>query len=86
MNFTKKSYNFYSFLYRCIISYNFGINFDNNNAKINPEFIQKIEKFAEFLKIYQNIKVEIQRYTYNIGKYAYNVIFSQKKQKSYTKF
>jgi OOP family OmpA-OmpF porin len=66
----------------CAISYNFGINFDNNSAKIKPEFMQKIEKFAQFLKTHPDIKAEIQGYTDNTGKYAYNIILSQKRAKA----
>ena len=66
----------------CAISYNFNITFDNNSAKIKPEFIPEIKKFAEFLKAHPDIKAEIQGYTNNIGSYKYNVILSQKRAKA----
>ncbi len=66
----------------CAISYNFNITFDNNSAKIKPEFMPKIEKFAEFLKAHPNIKAEIQGYTDNRGSYKYNLILSQKRAKA----
>jgi len=66
----------------CAISYNFNITFDNNSAKIKPEFMPKIEKFAEFLKAHPNVKAEIQGYTDNKGSYKYNLILSQKRAKA----
>ena len=66
----------------CAISYNFNITFDNNSAKIKPEFMPKIEKFAEFLKAHPDVKAEIQGYTDNKGSYKYNLILSQKRAKA----
>ena len=66
----------------CAISFNFNITFDNNSAKIKPEFMPKIKKFAEFLKAHPNVKAEIQGYTDNRGSYKYNVLLSQKRAKA----
>ena len=66
----------------CAISYNFHITFDNNSAKIKPEFMPKIKKFAEFLKAHPNVKAEIQGYTDNVGSYKYNLMLSQKRAKA----
>ncbi len=66
----------------CAISYNFDITFDNNSAKIKPEFMNKIKKFAEFLKTHPDIKAEIQGYTDNTGNYKYNMILSERRAKA----
>jgi len=66
----------------CAISYNFGINFDNDSSKIKPQYMQKIEKFAEFLKKHPDVKAEIQGYTDNKGNEKYNLILSQKRAKA----
>jgi len=66
----------------CAISFNFDITFDTNSAKIKPEFMPQIEKFAEFLKSYPDIKAEIQGYTDSTGKYEYNMVLSQKRAKA----
>ena len=66
----------------CAISFNFDITFDTNSAKIKPEFMPRIKKFAKFLKSHPDIKAEIQGYTDNTGKYAYNMVLSQKRAKA----
>jgi len=66
----------------CAITYNFEINFDNNSAKIKPEYMPKIEKFAEFLKNHPDVKAEIQGYTDNRGSATYNMILSEKRAKA----
>ncbi|WP_456488492.1 OmpA family protein [Caminibacter pacificus] len=66
----------------CAINYNFEINFDNNSAKIKPQYMPKIEKFAEFLKNHPDVKAEIQGYTDNRGSYKYNVVLSEKRAKA----
>jgi len=66
----------------CAISFNFDITFDTNSAKIKPEFMPRIEKFAEFLKDHPGIKAEIQGYTDNRGKYDYNILLSEKRAKA----
>ena len=66
----------------CAISFNFNITFDTNSAKIKPEFIPEIKKFADFLKSHPDIKAEIQGYTDNVGKYEYNMVLSEKRAKA----
>jgi len=66
----------------CAISFNFQINFDTNSAKIKPEYMPKIEKFAEFLKNHPDVKAEIQGYTDNRGSYKYNMVLSERRAKA----
>ena len=66
----------------CAISFNFDITFDNNSAKIKPEFMPKIKEFAEFLKAHHDVKAEIQGYTDNKGSYKYNVVLSERRAKA----
>jgi len=66
----------------CAVSFNFDITFDNDSAKIKPEFMPKIKKFADFLKSHPDIKAEIQGYTDNRGKYTYNMLLSEKRAKA----
>ena len=66
----------------CAISFNFQINFDNNSAKIKPEYMEKIKEFAEFLKNHPDVKAEIQGYTDNRGSYEYNMVLSEKRAKA----
>jgi len=66
----------------CAITYNFMINFDTDSAKIKPEYMPRIEKFAEFLKNHPNVKAEIQGYTDNRGSYTYNMVLSEKRAKA----
>jgi len=66
----------------CAITFNFEINFDTNSAKIKPEYMPKIEKFAEFLKSHPNLKAEIQGYTDNVGSYEYNMVLSERRAKA----
>ena len=66
----------------CAVSFDFGITFDNNSAKIKPQFMSKIKKFADFLKAHPNIKAEIQGYTDNKGNFKYNLLLSQKRAKA----
>ena len=66
----------------CAITYNFMINFDNNSAQIKPEYMPRIEKFAEFLKNHPEVKAEIQGYTDNRGSATYNKILSTKRAKA----
>jgi len=66
----------------CAISYNFMINFDTNSAKIKPEYMERIRKFAEFLKNHPNVKAEIQGYTDNQGSYQYNMVLSERRAKA----
>ncbi len=66
----------------CGVCFNFDITFDTNSAKIKPEFLPKIKKFAKFLKEHPDIKAEIQGYTDNKRKYSYNTILSQKRAKA----
>jgi len=66
----------------CAIKYNFNLTFNNNSAKIKPEFMPRIKEFADFLKAHPNVKAEIQGYTDNKGNYKYNVLLSQKRAKA----
>ena len=66
----------------CAISFNFDITFDTDSAKIKPEFMAKIKKFADFLKAHPDVKAEIQGYTDNRGNYKYNMVLSEKRAKA----
>jgi OOP family OmpA-OmpF porin len=66
----------------CAITYNFEINFDTDSAKIKPQYMDKIRKFAEFLKSHPEVKAEIQGYTDNRGSKKYNIILSEKRAKA----
>jgi len=66
----------------CAITYNFEITFDNDSAVIKPEFMKKVEDFANFLKEHKNAKAEIQGYTDNRGSYDYNVVLSERRAKA----
>ncbi len=66
----------------CAVSFDFGITFDNNSAKIKPEFITKIKKFADFLKAHPNVKAQIQGYTDNKGNSKYNLLLSKRRAKA----
>jgi len=66
----------------CPISYNFEIEFDCCSAKIKPQYMERIKKFAEFLKQNPGYKAEIQGYTDNTGSKTYNILLSQKRAKA----
>lgn len=66
----------------CPVIYNFQVNFDFNSAKIKPEYMPKIEAFAEFLKKNPAYKAEIQGYTDNVGSAAYNLKLSERRAKA----
>ncbi len=66
----------------CAISFNFGVTFDNNSAKIKADFMPKIKEFADFLKAHPSVKAQIQGYTDNKGKSTYNILLSQKRAKA----
>jgi OOP family OmpA-OmpF porin len=66
----------------CPVTFNFAIHFDNNSAKIKPEYMEKIKEFAEFLKQNPNVKAEIQGYTDNRGSAVYNQKLSQRRAKA----
>ena len=66
----------------CPVTYNFDITFDNNSAVIKPQFMERIKKFAEFLKENPVYKAEIQGYTDSKGSNTYNKILSEKRAKA----
>ena len=66
----------------CPVSFNFEIEFDPNKAVIKPQYMEKIEEFAKFLKDNPAYKAEIQGYTDNTGKKIYNILLSQKRAKA----
>lgn len=66
----------------CPMTYNFDITFDNNSAVIKPQFMDRINKFAEFLKKNPAYKAEIQGYTDSKGSAAYNKKLSEKRAKA----
>ena len=66
----------------CTLTYNFHITFDNNSAKIKPEFVDTIKKFAKFLKDNPQYKASIEGYTDNRGSVTYNKKLSEKRAKA----
>jgi OOP family OmpA-OmpF porin len=66
----------------CPVSFNFDITFDCCSAKIKPQYMKKIEEFAEFLKQNPAYKAEIEGYTDSTGSRTYNIILSQKRAKA----
>ena len=66
----------------CPVTYNFDITFDNNSAVIKPQFMERIKKFAEFLKENPVYKAEIQGYTDSKGSNTCNKILSEKRAKA----
>ncbi len=63
----------------CFISATLKINFEFNSTEIDPKYYPEIEKFAKFLKLNPNVKVEIQGHTDSVGSDKYNLILSQKR-------
>jgi len=66
----------------CPVTFNFDIQFDVNSAKIKPQYMKTIEKFAKFLKDNPAYKAEIIGYTDKTGNKIYNIILSQKRAKA----
>jgi len=66
----------------CAMTYDFGITFDNDSADIKPQFMKKIEEFAEFLKQNPAYKAEIQGYTDSKGSAEYNQKLSERRAKA----
>ena len=69
----------------CFVEARLEIHFDVNSAKIKPEYMPEIEKFAKFLKENPNIKVEIQGHTDSTGSEEYNLRLSQKRAEAVRK-
>ncbi len=66
----------------CPVIYNFQVNFDFNSAKIKPEYMPKIQEFADFLKKNPAYKAEIQGHTDSVGSAAYNLKLSERRAKA----
>lgn len=63
----------------CPLVIDLHINFDNNSYKINDEFVDHVQNFANFLKGHTNYKARIVGYTNNIGEKNYNQKLSAKR-------
>ena len=63
----------------CPVAINLHINFENNSYKVQNASMDKIVKFADFLKKYKNYSAEIVGYTDSRGSKAYNKKLSQKR-------
>ncbi|MDP8238918.1 MAG: OmpA family protein [Candidatus Hatepunaea meridiana] len=59
-----------------------GIVFNSGSAKIIPTSMKTLEKTLSTLKAFSKIKIEIQGYSDNTGKYDKNVVLSQKRADS----
>lgn len=66
----------------CPIRYNLLVNFEFDSDKIRSEFVDEIEKFAEFLKAQDMFIANIEGHTCSIGSYNYNQKLSEKRAKS----
>jgi len=66
----------------CALTYNFDITFDNDSAVIKPQFMKKVEEFAQFLKANPAYKAEIQGYTDSKGSAKYNQKLSERRAKA----
>jgi len=66
----------------CPVSFNFEVQFDCCKAEIKPQYMERIRKFAEFLKQNPGYKAEIQGYTDNTGSKEYNILLSQRRAKA----
>ena len=66
----------------CPVTFNFEIQFDTDSAEIKPEYMERIQRFAEFLKQHPEVKAEIQGYTDNRGNPEYNKKLSEKRAKA----
>ncbi len=63
----------------CPLAINLHINFENNSYKVQNIFLNKITKFADFLKRYKNYSAEIVGYTDSRASESYNKKLSQKR-------
>lgn len=63
----------------CFKSATLKINFNNNSAEIDEGYLDNLQKFAVFLKVKRDLKVEIQGHTDNKGSSEYNRALSQKR-------
>lgn len=62
------------------------IKFQTGSSKLDPQFVDDLEKFAEFLKKYPESKVEIEGHTDNTGNEAANFRISESRAKSVVNF
>jgi OOP family OmpA-OmpF porin len=58
------------------------VEFDTNKADIKPAFDKELQKFADVMKNYPDLKVVIEGHTDNVGKKAYNQKLSEKRANS----
>ncbi len=58
------------------------VNFENNSDKIKVESVDKINKYADFLKKYTNYSAKIVGYTDSRGSASYNQKLSEKRAKA----
>ncbi|RUM56006.1 MAG: cell envelope biogenesis protein OmpA, partial [Nautilia sp.] len=66
----------------CAVTFNFDVHFNTNSARLNIHYLQKVKKFAEFLKQNPAYKAEIEGYTDNVGSKKYNILLSEKRAKA----
>lgn len=61
----------------CEVSVSLMINFDTNKSVVNEQYFNEIEKVANFMKAYPNVKVEIAGHTDSRGSREKNIKLSQ---------
>jgi len=65
---------------------NLKIEFDFNKAVIRPEFYANVDAVGEFMKKYPQANLQIDGYTDNVGKKAYNLKLSQRRADAVKKY
>jgi len=58
---------------------NLNIQYDTDKAEIKPKYFKEIEKIADFMKKYPQLKGNIEGHTDNVGGPRYNMMLSQKR-------
>jgi OOP family OmpA-OmpF porin len=66
----------------CAVTFNFNVQFKKNSAKLNTRYMNKVVRFAEFLKQNPAYKAQIQGYTDSEGPKLYNIKLSEKRAKA----
>lgn len=66
----------------CVVSITLKVNFDGGKAVVKQEYLPEIEKFAQFLKQYPDLKAEIQGHTDSKGDPKKNRALSEARARS----
>lgn len=66
----------------CAIMVDLNINFDTNSAVVKPQYNERVEAFANYLKDNKNVKATIEAHTDSRGSEAYNKKLSERRAAS----